>query len=60
MGIDIIRNGQNSDNPLEFRVTFNTSRSPATYHAVLRFVAADQAFTAPVDCQDVPVTFTIY
>ena len=58
-GIDIIQNGPNTDNPLEFLVTFNTARSPATYHAVLRFVAADQAFTAPVDCQDVPVAFTI-
>ena len=58
-GIDIVQVGLDTDNPLEFQVTFNANRPPATYQAVLRFVAADQTLTAPMDCQDVPVTFTV-
>ena len=48
-----------SSNPLEFLITFDASQPLGTYHAVLRFVAANMAFTEPVDCQDVPVTFTV-
>ena len=59
VGIDVVQAGANTDNPLEFRVTFNANRSPATYQAVLRFLAANQDMTAAVDCQDVPVTFTV-
>jgi hypothetical protein len=58
-GIDVVQAGTNTDNPLEFQVTFDAYRSPATYQAVLRFVAANQNFTAAVGCQDVPVTFTV-
>jgi hypothetical protein len=58
-GIDIVQIGASTDNPLQFNTTFNANRAKATYHAVLRFVATDQAVTGPLDCQDVPVTFTV-
>jgi hypothetical protein len=56
-GINIVQFG--SSNPLEFHVTFDANRPPATYQAVLRFVATDQTLTDPLGCQDVPVTFTV-
>jgi hypothetical protein len=58
-GIDIVQIGADTDNRLEYNVTFNANRSPATYQAVLRFVATDLALIEPLACQDVPVTFTV-
>lgn len=58
-GINIVKIGLDTDNPLQFNATFNTSRLRATYHAVLRFVATDLAQTGPLGCTDLPVTFTV-
>jgi hypothetical protein len=58
-GIDVVQIGANTANPLEFSITFDANRAKATYQAVLRFVAANQDFTEQMDCQDVPVTFTV-
>ena len=59
-GIDIVQIGVNTDNPLQFNATFKTNRVPATYKAVLRFVATDLALSGPLGCTDLPVTFTVY
>ena len=58
-GIFLIDAGSINDNPFPFNVSFDTNRSPGTYHAALRFVATDVARSGPMDCQDVQVTFTI-
>jgi len=58
-GINISQSGFDTDNPLQFRVTFDAIRSPGSYQAVLRFVATDLALIDPLGCQDVPVTFTV-
>jgi hypothetical protein len=58
-GIDIVKIGLDTDNPLRFNATFNTGRVNATYQAVLRFVATDRTMSGPLGCTDLPVKFTV-
>ncbi len=47
-----------SNNPMKFSLSFDSSLSPATYKASWRFVTVDSSSNM-LGCQDLPVTFTI-
>jgi len=56
--IDIVPFGSPTANPLQFSLTFDSTKPMATYLATWRFVVVDAGANV-LGCQDLPVTFTI-